>query len=59
MNAIIRGTGAALGAFLPKLMKAGWTVTKVTAASVAIFVVMMFALILKVSREIFISTYPR
>lgn len=59
MNAMIKGTGAAPGVLLPKLMKASWTVTKVTAASVAIFVVMMFALILKVSREIFISTYPR
>lgn len=59
MNAMMKGAGVALGALMPKIMKASWTVTKVIAASLVLFVVMMAVLILKVSREIFISTYPR
>lgn len=59
MNAIIEGKGTALGALFPKLFNAGWTILKVAAASVVLFVVLIFALIMKVSREIFISTYPR
>lgn len=55
----MKGAGVALGALMPKIMKASWTVTKVIAASLVLFVVMMAVLILKVSREIFISTYPR
>lgn len=59
MKAIISGVARALGAGIPRIAMAGWAVTKFTVRTVVILLVVMIALILRISRDIFITTYPR
>ncbi len=59
MKAIMTGIVRALGAGIPIMAKAGWAVTKFTVKAAGILLVVMIALILRVSRDIFITTYPR
>lgn len=59
MKAIMTGVARALGAGIPKMAMAGWTVTKFTVRAAVILVIVMIALILRISRDIFITTYPR
>jgi len=59
MKAIIAGIVRALGAGIPKLVMAGWAMTKFVAKTAGILIVVMITLILRVSRDIFITTYPR
>lgn len=59
MKAIMTGIVRALGAGIPKVAAASWVVTKVTVKTVGILIVVMIALILRISRDLFITTYPR